>query len=138
MDIKSMNSLRGTITQIEAHDGVHLVHFESAGESLVMMSLALDADIVVGEHASFHFHAATLSLSGEVQDGSSEPNQLSVKVARVQKGHLLSRLLLDFEGSTLEAIMIEKRRKDLGFEEGDDLFVMIPSSAISLERIGYV
>jgi molybdopterin-binding protein len=130
-----MSNLIATISKIESCDNLHIIYFNFNGQSLTMMSLELDINIKVGSTVKLSIKPTHIGIGKNISGDLSYSNQLNSIIVSIEKGKLLSSIILKLEdnsNTTLESIITKKSVQRLDLKENDKITAIIKASDISI------
>ena len=88
--------------------------------------------LAVGQQVEVLFKETEVSLGLRKMPDLSIRNQLPVKVKNVEKGQLLSRILLDYHGSEISSIITTRSTENLKIAIGMEVVAFIKTNEIML------
>lgn len=136
-----MSQLIAGIESIASVESLNIVTFSCAGQKLQMVSLELNKAMQRGKQVTLACKPTSVALakpSAEIEDLSavlSYANQLQVSVDTINKGKLLSTVLLSFGDFTLEAILSTDAVERLQLHEGDAVIALIKANELSILEV---
>ncbi|KYJ86193.1 TOBE domain-containing protein [Sulfurovum riftiae] len=136
-----MSRIIATIKKIESIDSLNVVTFVANGSRLTMVSLELGEDISLGRSVTLSCKPTSVALAkpeilqDDMQMLLSYANQITVTITSIDKGRLLSSVLLRFGDATLEALIITASLERMGFEAGDTAVALIKVSDLSILEV---
>ncbi len=136
-----MSQIVATIEKIESVGSLNVVTFLSNESRLTMVSLELGEEVSVGKNVTLSCRQTSVALAKpmilqkEMQDMLSYANQIEVTIISIEKGRLLSSILLRFGDAILEALIITESLEKMGFKEGDRAVALIKVSDLSILEI---
>lgn len=132
-----MSEITATVTKIKTQDSLNLVSFDLAGVELKMMSLELSGNIKIGSKVKLSLKPTAVAVGKDVRGILSYSNKLSVKVKKIKRGKLLTSLMLEHNGTTLESIITKDSFLRLQTHEGDTLSAFVKASELSIKEVYY-
>ena len=130
-----MNRINATLTEIQSVESLNIVSFTTNESHLQMMSLSLSKKMLVGSRVMLSVKPTNIALAKSISGVLSYSNQLKVKILSIDKGKLLSSVLLDFEGNTLESIITTTSLIRMDLLIDDSIMAIIKSSDLSIESV---
>ncbi len=136
-----MSILEAVIEKIESVDALNIVTFACAGQKLQMMSLELPENIQLGVKVKLACKASSVALakpSGDVENFCSMlsyANQLKVRVVSIEKGALLSSIVLALGSFMLESIISTAALARLDLQEEDEVVALIKANELSILEV---
>jgi molybdopterin-binding protein len=123
------------ISKIEVYEDLHIVYGTFHAHTLVMVSLELDADIVVGKTVVFSIKPTHVAFGKEIAGDFSFSNILPAKVYSLEDGARLSAVTLEVEGVMLESIITMAAKEHMHLVVGDSVSIMIKASEFSMRGV---
>ena len=130
-----MSELTATVKKIENCDNLHIVYFDFNGQSLSMMSLELDDVIQVGTKVQLAVKPSHIAIGKNCCGELSDSNQLQCTIISIENGQLLSSVILDFFGTSLESIITMKAVKNMDLKVADKVTAFINASELSIQKV---
>jgi len=114
-----MNRLHATVTAIVSEGSLHIVTFDLSGVVLQMMSLALDPEIRVGTKVILTIKSTYIALARSFEGEVSYTNRIPATITEIRQGRLLSSILLNSQGHSVESIITRSSAERMGLAVGD-------------------
>ncbi len=136
-----MSHLTATIEKIESVDTLNIVTFTCAGQKLQMLSLELHDSIQIGVKVKLACKPTSVALAKPTVDVESfcsmlsYSNQLRVEIAAVDKGKLLSSIVMTLGALSLESIMGTDAVERLALQKGDEVIALIKANELSILEV---
>ncbi len=136
-----MSHLIATIEGIENVDDLNIVTFDCAGQKLQMVSLELANEIQFGIKVKLACKATAVALAKPSRDVQnlcsmlSYSNQLKVEIERIDRGKLLSVILLRIGSFSLESMMGTDAVERLSLKVGDEVIALIKANELSILEV---
>jgi len=132
-----MNQLEATIKNIQSVDSLTMVTLTLKYKLLTMVSLELDSKVQVGKRVTLVCKPTSIALAkvSIEKNALSYSNQLEVEVVQLEKGKILSTLLLSFEGFILEAIVTTNSIENMELKEGSRVLALIKAHELSIGKV---
>ena len=133
-----MSVLKASIEKIDCVETLNIVTFVCAGQKLQMVSLELPTDIQVGKKVKLICKPTAVALAKPAGDLESfcamlsYSNQLRVEVDTIEKGQLLSTILLTLGTFSLESLTSTEAVERLGLQKGDAVIALINANELSI------
>lgn len=130
-----MNRLSGEIIKIDTVDQLTMVEIALVDTSIWCMIIDTpDANslLQLGQKIWVVFKESDVAISKEKELEISIPNRLRAKIDSVKKGQLLSRILLDYSGQPISAIIPNRSLNQLNLTEGTYIYVLVRINEILL------
>ena len=132
-----MNRLPGIVTGVTSHDGLALIDVDVSGVACSAMLVGGDgqaAPYAPGEPVMLGFKEFEVSLARDLQGAISLRNRLPCRVTALQSGQVMSRVLLDFNGHALSAVITSRSVAKLCLAVGDTVEALIKANEMNLIR----
>lgn len=130
-----INKLVAKITRIQSLDALHIVSFDFFGETLTMMSLDLSEEIIVGTQVLLSVKSTSVALAKNVEGELSYSNQLQSKILSIDKGELLSSIVLGIGDARIESIITLASQERMKLKVGDEVTSLIKANEISIGEV---
>lgn len=130
-----MNRLPGEIKNIETSDRLSMVEVALAKTTIWCMIIdtpSTNSLLQVGQMLWVVFKESDVAISQKVEEGLSISNRLKAKIRSIKKGKLLSRIVLDYAGHTISAIIPNRSVDQLHLELGTYIYVLVRINEILL------
>jgi molybdate transport system regulatory protein len=133
-----MNELIGTIVDIKHSGNLSLVSIETY-EVLIKSILIFEEDyarfIAVGNKIKLLFKETELIIATEKISTISLHNGFSGAIIRIDEGELLTRVVFDFKGNLLSAVITSDSSKRLDLCSGATIWGYIKTNEIILSEL---
>jgi molybdate transport system regulatory protein len=131
-----MNSLTGTITHIQSHEGISLVKVKT-DNGIIFTSMVLDttetADYLTnGNVVKIIFKETEVIIAKDAVLNISVQNQLPCVIQSIKMGVLLSQVTLLFGETTVKSIITTNACNQLHLKKQDAVVALIKTNEISL------
>ncbi len=130
-----MKNLIATVSQIQSCDNLHIVKFDLNGQTLKMMSLDLNDNIVIGRKVILGCKPSSVAIGKEFSGIVSYSNQIPVTIEDIEIGKLLCSLKVSFKESSLESIITKESFEKMELKKGDNVTAFIKASEISILEV---
>ena len=127
-----MNQLIAKVIHIEHVNNLYQLKFMLKTEVIHMVSLEIQHHLKVGDEVKLSVKSTNISLAKNSVGLLSFSNQLKGKIQNVNNGKLLSSILIDVEGFTLESLISLDGSLKMALKKDDKVVVLIEGSNISL------
>lgn len=131
-----MNRLPGKITAIENEGSISLIQVTSAHGiiKLILLESPESVFIKIGQQTEVCFKETEVILAKNSIDNSSLSNQLGAKVMAIEKGEILSRVILKIDTYNIRSVITTESLDKMNILEGDSVFALIKANEIMLSR----
>ncbi len=133
-----MNILKGTISDIQSSDMISLVNIDVEGD--VFSSIILEGkkgrisyarcDIV-----NIIFKETEVGIAKGLTGQLSFQNRFNAVIKRVDKGTILSEVVLSYKDKIIESIISTKSATDMNLKENDPIVWLVKINEVSLMPI---
>lgn len=136
-----MSHLTARIETIDSVSSLNIVTFICAEQKLQMLSLELNETVQVGKSVTLACKPTSVAIAKPTMEVESfcamlsYANQLRVKVISIEKGKLLSTVLLALGSFSLESILSTEALERLSLKEGDDVIALIKANELSILEV---
>lgn len=130
-----MNRLQGIIDKVETNGRFSLVSVRV--NRFMLKSIIIETPETVpflrqGNRVKVMFKETEVAISREEAPRISLQNRLPCRLRQLEKGHLLARLVLDFEGEELGSVITTNAVRELELKENDPVTALIKTNEIIL------
>ncbi|CAN5385824.1 TOBE domain-containing protein [soil metagenome] len=134
-----MNILQGTISAVKTDGSLSLVKVKAKNN--IITSLSIDTPqhsdfLQVGKEVNIVFRETEVILAKQLQGLISVQNKLDCIVAHIEKGELLCKITLDFQGTNIISIITRNAFDQLLITEKENISALIKSTEVSIEYNG--
>lgn len=130
-----MNRLPGTIAAVEVHGSIALVE-AAVGEHRFTATLIGAGDEVaawtVGMPVTLLFKETEVSLAKNLSGLISMRNRIPVTVTAIERGRLLTKVTLDFNGHAIESVITTRSSHALALAVGDSVEGLVKANEMTL------
>lgn len=130
-----MNRLPGIIDDVDVHGSIALVEVR-VGEHHFTATLVGAGEEVSGwqpgRPATLLFKETEVSLAKNLSGLISMRNRIPCTVTAIERGRLLARVVLDFEGRRLESVITTRSSHALGLAVGDAVEGLVKANEMTL------
>ncbi len=130
-----MNRIRATVTAIDCNGNLHRVSLAAGNELITVITLELADDYTVGAVVYVHFKPAHVALAKNITGEVSIANRLKATVSALQKGELLTDILLDSEVGKFYALTTTEAVDRMHIVPGDSVTALMKASDLYLSRV---
>jgi molybdate transport system regulatory protein len=131
-----MNRLPGTIATIEAAGGIALVDVNVGARryTALLVSTATEAARwCPGVRVTLLFQETEVSLAKNLSGQISMRNRLPGTIVAVERGRLLTKVMLDVDGYTVGAVVTTRSCDNLQLAVGDVVEGLVKANEMSLQ-----
>ena len=128
-----MNVLSGRITEIEEEGKISLVTIDFNGlklHSLIIENVQSADYLKIGKTVDVWFKETELIVNPEPINTLSCPNQFKVKIEKIAKGKVLSKIKAFAHGNEINAIIPTRGLEKYDYREGNIVCFLLKSNEI--------
>ena len=130
-----MNTLNGTITAIQSHEGLSLVKAKSG--NTIFTSIVLDTPETVsylqlGHSVKIIFKETEVIISNDLNPNISIQNRVLCSIQSIKKGVILSQINLLSGEISIKSIITTNACDQLELKENDTVMALIKTNEVSL------
>jgi molybdate transport system regulatory protein len=132
-----MNTLIGTIQNIHQSGAVTLVDVVSHQQMFAALLInpgEKPSWLEVGKKVTIIFKETEVSLAKNLSGMISLRNRLAGTITQIEKGDLLSKITLDFNGSSITSVITTRSAEALHLAPGDNIEALIKANEITLAQ----
>lgn len=130
-----MNRIRAAVTAIDCNGNLHKVSLAAGKEMITVITLELADDYTVGALVDIHFKPTHVALAKNITGEVSIANRLEATVSELQKGKLLTDILLDSEVGKFYALTTTEAVERMHITSGDSVTALMKASDLYLSRV---
>lgn len=133
-----MSQLNARIETIDSEQSLNIVTFLCAEQKLQMVSLALNESVQVGKAVTLACKPTSVAIAKPTVEVESfcavlsYANQLRVEVVSIERGVLLSSVMLALGSFELESILSTSALERLSLKAGDEVIALIKANELSI------
>ncbi|MGH8808827.1 MAG: TOBE domain-containing protein [Noviherbaspirillum sp.] len=130
-----MNRLPGHIASVETHGSMALVDAAVGAHRLTAMLIGAGAEVAAwraGMPVTLLFKEAEVSLAKNLSGLISMRNRLPAAVTAIERGKLLTKVMLDFDGHVIASIITTRSSNALSLAVGDMVEALVKANEMSV------
>jgi molybdate transport system regulatory protein len=130
-----MNRLPGTISEVDVHGSIALVDVQVGGHRFTATLIGASEDASgwrPGRAVTLLFKETEVSLAKNLSGLISMRNRMPCTITAIERGKLLARVALDFEGHRLESVITTRSSHALGLAAGDVVEGLVKANEMTL------
>ncbi len=127
-----MNILSVVVDNIQEEQSLHIVTFDFLGTKLKMMSLQLSKDIQVGKKSRLYFKPTNVAFGKDCKGLVSFANKIDAKVEKIEKGKLLTYVILNVKDHQIESIITTEVCEQMNLTIEDEVKIFLKANEISI------
>ena len=132
-----MNELKGTIKEIRSQGTLSLASVQVGGFNLKAIIIDTPESagyLEEGKAVSILFKETELILTTGTGEGISIQNRLPGKIVHIEKGKLLSRVVMEVEGSQITAVLTTHSLDEMNLEINQDITGLVKTNEIMISE----
>ena len=132
-----MNSIPGTISHIDAADGLSIITVDvyDGRISAIVIDTPDTADYIrIGNQVNALIKETEIIIGLGLDPGVSVRNKLKCRISQIERGNLLSKVQLSFNGADLHSIIPSSAIDDLNLVEEMDVVALVKINEVMLEH----
>jgi molybdate transport system regulatory protein len=133
-----MNKLYAVVSRIQQSGTILLVDAEVEGQmfsALMIESVSRPDWLFVGNPVDLVFKETEVTLAKGLQGKISMRNRMKCNVLKVDKGELLSKVVLQFKSYQMVSAITTRAVESLEIEVGNEVDALVKSNEVSLMKI---
>jgi molybdate transport system regulatory protein len=127
-----MNRLRGTISAVESAGHVRLVDVNVNGAAFSAILLEATERLHPGAAVTLAFKETEVSLAKNLSGLISLRNRLPAQVRAVEKGQVLAKVTLDYQGLDVVSIITTRSAERLDLKAGDAVEALVKANEMTI------
>ncbi len=127
-----MNRLRGTIIAVESAGHVRLVDVDVNGTTFSAILLETAECLHPGAAVTLAFKETEVSLAKNLSGLISLRNRLPAQVRAVEKGQVLAKVTLDYQGLDVVSIITTRSAERLDLKAGDAVEALVKANEMTI------
>jgi len=133
-----MNKIKGVVKEIRSAQGISLIKVETPigpVNSVIVGEDGLHQYMAEGKNVYVLFKETEVSIGKKLEGKISLRNRFDCILEEIQKGDILSRLILNCRGHRVVSIITTGSVIDMELKEGDLITAMVKTNEVSLMEI---
>lgn len=130
-----MNKIEASVKEIQNLDSLYIVTFEWNAVDIKMVSLDLDHKLKKGDNVILGVNFTSVALAKNFSGELSYTNQIKAKVSEVDRGELLSIVMLSNAENILESLLLTESVDRLDVKAGDSVTMIIKANDIFMIEV---
>ena len=130
-----MNKLKGTITEINSHEGISLVNIQVSDSSFGTVLLDTPEScsyLQIGKAITVAFKETEVAIALPNLGSISMANQIKCTIKSIHNGKILAKIELTCKGENITSVITSRSSERLGLEKGKKVIALIKANEISL------
>ena len=130
-----MSQFHATVQEIHSQASLHLVTCAFEKMFLTIVSLELPPAIQIGTKVVLRVKATQVTIGTNSLENISCPNQINATIQKIQRGQILTTMILKTpQGTLFESVILETSAQKLGLHAHQSITAFIEASALSIEE----
>ena len=130
-----MSFINAKVYAIESEETLHIVTFACGTVFLKMMSLELSPDIRIATEVKLQLKATSIALAKNLTGEVSTSNQITCQVESIERGKLLTSLIVTAKQLRLESIVSTTDIERLSLSVGENVTALFSASDLSIAEV---
>lgn len=130
-----MNRIQGTIREMISEEGISLVTVEASGAlfaAVVIDTPETAAYLKTGNEVWLVFKETEMALGKQLAGGLSIRNRFEATITGIAGGKVLTKVSLDYRGTTLDSVITTASAERLKLQVGDPVEGLVKTTEMSL------
>lgn len=130
-----MNSLKGKIIKIKSDEHFSIVEMEVGGVSLKSIIIEIPESVPflkIDSLVKILFKETEVSIAKNFSGKISLQNKLPCKIKEIERGKLLSKLILDCKGNKIISIITTAAVEQLELNQNEEVLALIKTNEVIL------
>jgi molybdopterin-binding protein len=132
-----MNKLLGKIMNIESSEHISIVDIDVEGDlfSSVIIETPETADYLkIGNEVFMLFKETEVSIGKALSGNLSLRNRLTSKIKTIEKGKVLSKIVLDYKGKDIVSVITTRSTNKLDLKVGDEVQGLVKANEVIIMK----
>ena len=132
-----MNKLKGKIINIESSEHISIVDIEVEGDlfSSTIIETPETADYLrIGNEVFMLFKETEVSIGKALSGNLSLRNRLKAKIKNIERGTVLSEIVLDYKGKDIISIITTRSTNNLDLKVGDEVQGLVKANEVIIMK----
>lgn len=130
-----MNKLPGKIMNIESSEHISIVDIDVEGDlfSSVIIETPETADYLkIGNEVFMLFKETEVSIGKALSGKLSLRNRLKSKIKTIEKGKVLTKIVLDYKGKDIVSVITTRSTNKLDLKVGDEVQGLVKANEVTI------
>ena len=130
-----MNNLRGNISKITVNGNLTLLDIDVSGENFKAIIVERPENLSfleVGNNIAVMFKETEVIIGKKMEHAISLRNRLLCSISSIEKGTLLSKLVLKHKAGEIRSIITRNAVESLDLQEGEEIWAMIKTNEVTI------
>ncbi|MFQ5965899.1 MAG: molybdopterin-binding protein [Candidatus Scalinduaceae bacterium] len=132
-----MNKLKGKIMNIESSEHISIVDIDVEGDlfSSIIIETPETADYLrIGEEVFMLFKETEVSIGKALSGNLSLRNRLTSKIKTIEKGKVLTKIVLDYSGKDIISVITTRSTNKLDLKVGDEVQGLVKANEVTIMK----
>ena len=132
-----MNKLKGKIMNIESSEHISIVDIEVEGDlfSSIIIETPETADYLrIGNEVFMLFKETEVSIGKALSGNLSLRNRLKSKIKTIERGTVLTEIVLDYKGKDIISIITTRSANNLDLNVGDEVQGLFKANEVTIMK----
>lgn len=132
-----MNKLQGKIMNIESSEHISIVDIDVEGDlfSSIIIETPETADYLrIGNEVFMLFKETEVSIGKDLSGNLSLRNRLKSKIKTIEKGIVLTKIILDYKGKDIISVITTRSTNKLDLKVGDEVQGLIKANEVIIMK----
>lgn len=130
-----MNILKGKIKDIKSSDMISLISVDVDGDlfsSIILEGKKGEANYKSCDLVNIVFKETEVGIAKGLCGQISFRNRFTGTIKKIEKGDVLSKIVLDYKGRTIDAIISTKSTEEMNLKQNDAIEWLVKTNEVSL------
>jgi len=130
-----MNKLLGKIMNIESSEHISIVDIDVEGDlfSSIIIETPETADYLkIGNEVFMLFKETEVSIGKALSGKLSLRNRLTSKIKTIEKGKVLTKIVLDYKGKDIVSVITTRSTNNLDLKVGDEVQGLVKANEVTI------
>jgi len=132
-----MNKLLGKIMNIESSEHISIVDIDVEGDlfSSIIIETPETADYLkIGNEVFMLFKETEVSIGKALSGKLSLRNRLTSKIKTIEKGKVLTKIVLDYKGKDIVSVITTRSTNNLDLKVGDEVQGLVKANEVTIMK----
>ncbi len=131
-----MNKLKGFISKVSTSGNISIVEVNIQSEKIFSIIIGNKEEFLkIGNEVYVLFKETEVSIAKDFKGEISLQNRLNCKILKINKGKLLTEIIMQWKNEKIKSIITTKSAERLSLREGDNITAFIKTNEVSLMEI---
>lgn len=130
-----MNKLKGIVKDIKTTGSINIVKIDVKGKDFKAVFLEGLKNIKKGQEIFIIFKETEVPLGKNLSGEISLSNRFECKITNIEKGKLLTKVILDFEDEKIISIITTSSAERMNLKKDDKVIAFIKANEVALMEV---